>query len=143
MDASTVFQFSNTFALSSWLLMIFLPKWKWTAKIVVGLVAVVLASLYVYYLFNSLSLDDFGKFGELSGLMSLFGSEEAVLLGWIHYLAFDMVVGLYILKHSQKTNISHLLIIPCLFLTFMTGPFGLLVYHIIHWVKTKSYFIEN
>ena len=84
MDASTVFQLANALALVSWALMIFVPKWKWTSRIVVSIVAIGLAILYVYYLFNSLSMEDFGKFGELEGLMTLFKSPEAVLLGWIH-----------------------------------------------------------
>ena len=51
-----------------------------------------------------------------------------LLAGWIHYLAFDFLVGRVVLADAQRRGIHHLLVVPCLLLTFMLGPTGYLVY---------------
>ena len=143
MSASQVYDFCNSFALSSWILMIFFPKWKWTPRIILGLIVVILGLLYSYYLLNSFSFEMFESFGSLEAIMALFTSPEAVLAGWIHYLAFDMVVGWFILGDSQKNKINHLMIIPCLLFTFMMGPIGFLLYIVVRSLTTKQYFFNH
>lgn len=142
MSYSEIFQASNSFAMLTWLLLLFLPRWKWTGRIVVGVSVSLLAALYVFFVFQTFTADSFGDFGSLAGVMSLFTQEKAVLVGWIHYLAFDLMVGYYITRDSVKHGISHLVIVPCLLCTFMLGPTGLLLYFLIRLVKTKQYFWE-
>ena len=143
MSASQVYDFCNSFALTSWILMIFVPKWKWTPRIILGLIVVILGLLYSYFLLDSFSFAMFESFGSLEGIMALFTSSEAVLAGWIHYLAFDMVVGWFILRDSQKNKINHFLIIPCLILTFIVGPIGFLLYIAVRSLITKQYFFNH
>ena len=57
-------------------------------------------------------------------------------MGWIHYLAFDLFVGAWEVRDAQARGIHHLLVIPCLFLTLMAGPGGLLLYWAIRIVHT-------
>ncbi len=142
MDAHQVFGLANNLAMISWLLMILLPRWKWTAKLIVGVSVTILAFTYAYYIIKTFDSSSFSSFGSLSGVMSLFTQPEAVLAGWIHYLAFDLMVGRFVLLDSQKLGISHFLIIPCLLGCFMLGPIGLLLYLLIRIVRTKSYFLE-
>jgi len=54
-----------------------------------------------------------------------------VLAGWVHYLAFDLFIGCWIVLDAQERHIKHLLLVPCLGLTFMFGPVGLLLYFIL------------
>lgn len=143
MTPAQIFQFVNTFVLPGWLLLIFLPKWKWTDKIITGIIVTILAIFYVYYIAKIFMPADIKSFGSLHGVMQLFTNETAVLAGWIHYLAFDLMTGLFEIKNAQKNNISHLLIIPCLFFTFMFGPIGLLLFFLIRFIKTKNYFAVN
>ena len=75
--------------------------------------------------------------------MSLFTNPALVTAGWVHYLAFDLMTGIWIKRNSLKYGIPHLLVIPCLLLTFMLGPVGLLLYLLIRSLKTKHYFAEN
>ena len=63
-------------------------------------------------------------FGSLDSVMELFTDEKAVLGGWIHYLAFDLLVGMWIVDKNQTLKISPFLIAPCLVFTFMLGPVG-------------------
>ncbi len=73
----------------------------------------------------------------------LFENPVVLLAGWIHYLAFDLWVGCWELTNAQKLGINHFLVIPCLFLTFMFGPIGLLLYFIIRAMVTKKLSHEN
>lgn len=69
-----------------------------------------------------------GGFGSLAGVMKLFTNPWAVLAGWVHYLAFDLFVGAWEVRDAEQHGVSHLLVVPCLFFTFMLGPIGLLMY---------------
>jgi Domain of unknown function (DUF4281) len=137
-----IFKLSSTLAMIAWLFLIIAPRWKWTGRVVVGFIITLLCIVYAYTLAGTFKADDFKSFNSLSGVMQLFTNEKAVLAGWIHYLAFDLMVGLFILHDSLKNNISHFIIIPCLLLTFMLGPVGLLLYFVIRIIRTKKYFIN-
>ncbi len=142
MDYEQIFQACNSLALLNWLLLIVAPRWKWTGRITVGIVVTILSALYVFGVTQALDLSSLNDFGSLEGVMSLFTKEAAVLVGWLHYLAFDLMTGYFILRNSAKYDISHWFIIPCLLFTFMLGPTGLLLYFIIRWIKTKQYFLD-
>ena len=83
--------------------------------------------------------ESFQSFSTLSGLLSLFSTKEAVLLGWIHYLAFDLLAGLYISKDAEKNKLDPWLIRPVFIFTFMAGPLGFLLYTIIRTVTIRKY----
>ncbi len=122
--------------------MIIMPRWQWTSRIVVGVIVTILSLTYAYFISQSLKLEDFSSFGSLIGVTELFSNPVAVLAGWIHYLAFDLMVGWFILMDSKRENINRFLIIPCLFFTFMMGPVGLLLYLLLRWGITKRYFVD-
>jgi len=69
-----------------------------------------------------------GGFDTLAEVKALFSVDALLLAGWIHYLAFDLFIGAWIVRDSQTHDLRHWLVIPCLFFTLMTGPFGLLTY---------------
>jgi chromate transport protein ChrA len=69
-----------------------------------------------------------GGFGSLSQLHDLFQNPWLLLAGWVHYLAFDLLVGAWECTDAQKRQISHFLVIPCLLLTSLFGPIGFLLY---------------
>ena len=75
--------------------------------------------------------------------MLLFKSKDWVLTGWIHYLAFDLFIGVWIFHDSLKNNIKHATIIPSLLLTLFLGPFGLLTYYIFKAIKLKKLWYLN
>ena len=129
MNLDTAFQLANTLVLPHWLLMIVAPRWRGTQWLMSTLlIPGLLALLYVYYLFTSGGNLDFRSFSTLAGVVALFKQDQAVLAGWIHYLAFDLVTGSWILRNGQEQGVNHLLLIPCLLLCFMLGPCGLLLF---------------
>lgn len=76
-------------------------------------------------------------FGSLSSVMTLFTKEDAVLAGWIHYLAFDLLVGMWMLDLNKALGIHKAIMAPCLVLTFMLGPIGFLVFIIVKTLKNQ------
>ena len=131
---SNAFNLATAIALAGWCALFGYPWWPQLARTMVFTVAVMLLSaLYIYFLFFAGRLDDAGttirgNFRSLSGVISLFKSPRVVLAGWIHYLAFDLMVGLFIAVDGARVGIAHGWLIPVLFLTLMFGPAGLLLY---------------
>jgi hypothetical protein len=143
MNADKIFSLANLTALCGWALLTILPRWRYTKMLVhAGLIPLMLSLLYLLLILLYFGQAE-GGFGTLNGVMKLFENKYAVLTGWVHYLAFDLFVGAWEVSDSQKHSIHHLLIIPCLFLTFMLGPVGLLAYFIVRAVTTKKALHEN
>ena len=69
-----------------------------------------------------------GGFGSLAEVMALFTMPEIALAGWIHYLAFDLLVGAWEVRTARREGIAFLLVLPCLALTFLFGPAGFLAF---------------
>lgn len=126
-------------AMLMWILMIFTPKWKVTRFLIDYKVIPIILSLgYAFYIVQAILIGGAMDFGSLESVMALFTEENAVLAGWIHYLAFDLLVGMWILNQNQKIGIHHIIIIPCLLGTFMFGPIGFLLFIIIKSIKTNK-----
>jgi len=142
MTLETVFSICSTLALLSWIaLFAFYPR-KWIYKLLFSGVLVLFALTYLYFIILGLSAESEGGFGSLSEIAALFQKEEALLAGWIHYLAFDLFVGMWITQDADKRGINRWLVLPCLFFTFMLGPVGLLMYIIIRMIRSKQ-LIQN
>lgn len=140
MSPEAVFSLANTLVLPQWLLMVVAPRWfvtKWLMNSF--LIPVCLAVIYIIYLFGN-GLPDFAAFGTLAGVKGLFskGGDGVMLAGWVHYLAFDLVAGTFVVRDSQEKGISHWLIVLPLFFCFMLGPIGLLLYWLIRLVHTRT-----
>ena len=69
-----------------------------------------------------------GGFGSIEEVRVLFANDSALAAGWLHYLAFDLFVGAWISRDGIARGVPALLILPCLVLTFLFGPSGLLLY---------------
>jgi Domain of unknown function (DUF4281) len=143
MSPDTVFSVCNSIALLGWIILIFLPMWRSSDKFIIGVMVTLFAGIYTYYIIVNLSAIDMKSFSTLKGLTGLFRNPLAVLIGWVHYLAFDLMAGIFIKKNSLKYGISHWLVVPCLLLTFMFGPIGLLLYLVIRSFTGKKYFADN
>jgi ABA DEFICIENT 4-like len=138
MKPETIFSIANFIALAGWILLVFAPRWSWTRKIVFsGAIPLLLAFTYLILVILFFGRSE-GGFGSLPDVMKLFTNEWNVLAGWIHYLAFDLFVGAWEVKDAQARGISHWFVIPCLFLTFLLGPIGFLLYHILRLIVSNK-----
>jgi Domain of unknown function (DUF4281) len=125
------FKLATAAALVGWLLILLLPAWAHTERAVRWGVGTLLSLLYVYLLFMARHLDTEkprGGFFSLRGVISLFKNPRVVLAGWVHFLAFDLLVALWIRSDAAALPISHWMLIPVYLLTLMFGPAGLLAY---------------
>jgi ascorbate-specific PTS system EIIC-type component UlaA len=128
MKAEQIFSIANMTALLSWLILLVAPRWTVTRKIILsGAIPLLLSAAYLILIVLFFGRAE-GGFGSLAEVMKLFTNEWAALAGWIHYLAFDLLVGVWEVKDSQARGISHWFVIPCLILTFLLGPIGFLLY---------------
>lgn len=117
--------------------MIIVPNWKVTQSLITHkAIPIVLSLVYIVYITKAMMISGSLDFGSLASVMALFTEENAVLGGWVHYLAFDLIVGMYILDQNKTLRIKHWLIVPCLLCTFMLGPIGFLLFVIIKKVKS-------
>ena len=142
MKPETLFLILNNLATAVWLLMIFTPKWKVTQTIISTFsVVIILGIAYTFIIVTSFGKINFMDFSSLEGIMKLLHSSDewGTNAFWFHYLAFDLFVGTWILKDSQKSSIPHLLVIPCLLFTFMLGPFGFVLYQILKFIRAKFF----
>ncbi len=133
-----LFQTASVLALIGWLLLMAMPGWAHAASVVVGVVVVLLAIIYAWVLFAALRQrpePGSGKpgFFTLGGVLALLRNPTAALAAWIHILAFDLMVGVYIRHEGALAGISHWALLPCYVLTLMFGPLGLLAFLGLRW----------
>lgn len=131
MDYAQLFQLANLLVLPGWLLLLLVPRWHWTGKLIYsGAYSAAFALLYLFLLLNSweeVALD----FSSLNSVQSLFQHPAALLAGWVHYLAFDLFIAGWMIQNSWHYEIKHYWMIPVLFITLNLGPVGLLLYLLI------------
>jgi hypothetical protein len=128
MSPDQIFSLVNFVALSSWVLLALLPRRRWVANVLAGMaVPALLAAVYVAIIATKWAGSS-GGFASLSAVATLFSNPWLLLAGWTHYLAFDLFVGSWEVRDARDRGMPHLLVLPCLALTFLFGPAGWLLY---------------
>lgn len=128
MQPGDIFQIWNMMAMAGWLALLaspFLPKL--TDRIAALVIPVLLAIAYAGLILAFWSGAE-GGFDTLPNVMQLFTQPEIALAGWIHYLAFDLLIGAWEVRTARAERIPFLVVIPCLALTFLFGPAGYLAF---------------
>ncbi len=74
----------------------------------------------------------------IDGLQDFFRSDGGLVLGWTHYLAFDLFAGLWIARDADAKGFSRLVQAPFLLLTFFAGPLGLLLWLVIRERRARA-----
>jgi hypothetical protein len=127
MNLETVFSAASTLAMMGWLLLAFVPRrFSWPVR-AARLVALALAFGYVALLATYFASGE-GSFGSLAGVAELFREPGILLAGWVHYLAFDLLMGSWEREEAVRIGLGPLLLVPSLFLTLMFGPAGWLAF---------------
>jgi hypothetical protein len=129
MDLALIFTLCNSAVMPFWLLLVVAPSWSWTQRLVhSALIPVLLGSVYVAGFLTSPPAPPGASFGSLEGVTLFFSSPHGVLVGWVHYLVFDLFVGAWESRDAMRRGIHPAAVAPCLVLTLMLGPAGLLAY---------------
>lgn len=138
MSIDTVFLICNYGVMPFWLLLAVAPGWTWTGRLVHSiLIPVVLGSVYLTGFLTAPPAPAGASFGTLEGVMLFFSQPHGVLVGWVHYLVFDLFVGAWMVRDARRRGLHHGLVVPCLALTLMLGPIGLLLYTTIRGIRDR------
>jgi hypothetical protein len=126
MNTNLLFNIDNIFVLPFWALMIILPNWEVTRKVMQSYIPfVILAGIYLYFFVGAINPESAQALAspKLADLARAFADEKVTATGWAHFVTMDLFVGRWIYWEGQKTGVwtIHSLIL-CLF----AGPIGLL-----------------
>ena len=122
-----LFSLAGAVVLPCWLLLLFVPRWRWTQRLATFAAPLLLAAVYAALLLSAKPPPGAG-FNSLAQVALLFTARQALLAGWLHYLAFDLFTGAWEARDAARLGISRWLAAPCLLLTFLFGPVGLALY---------------
>ena len=131
---TNIYLWINFGVLPFWLLLIFLPQSRFTQIFVNSIILpVILASAYVYVLYQNFLLDEplyniFKLYLSLDDLYTLFSTESFLLVFWIHFVALNLFLGSWVSRDGIKYNMPRGLVSIPLILIYFTGPLGLVLY---------------
>ncbi len=130
------FRIANFAAVIAWIVLALAAAFGWRRalqRFCGSLVPLLLASAYVVLLVTHWGGP--GDFSSLAGVGLLFRQPAALLAGWLHYLAFDLLVGVMIAQRFLDDRLPRLLLLPVLPLTFLFGPAGWLLFEAIRFAR--------
>jgi Domain of unknown function (DUF4281) len=135
-DLETIYSACSFIALIGWIALACAPLAR---ERLIGAARVIALLLCVLYIVQMLTITEMtgGGFSTLAGVTALFSKAGNVMMGWTHYLAFDLFIGSWEVEDAPKRGIPHWVMIPILFLTLMMGPIGLLAYFIVRFGKSQ------
>jgi ABA4-like protein len=142
MTPEHVFSIANSVALIAWLLLAVMPRLHWVSLLASRIVPATFAATYVLILAAKWGTSS-GNFSSLAGVASLFANPWVLLVGWLHYLAFDLLVGHWEVHDARQRGIPHLLVVPCLALTFLFGPAGWLLYNVVRLSRSRAFALNS
>jgi hypothetical protein len=138
LSAPALFQASGPVAMLGWLALAALPRRIAWRRALAGTVApALIASAYAGLIAAGWSRAQ-GGFDSFEAVRQLFTSDLALLAGWLHYLAFDLLIGCHIDERAERAGISRLAVLPAFVLTFLFGPAGWLLYRVQEWFTLKA-----
>ena len=132
----TRFGLTNAVALLGWLMLAASRRGPRTMAVilfgVVGLLCLAYAVMLGLLVGGVADAGPAGPSGQgaftIEGIRALFASDGGIVVGWTHYLAFDLFVGLWIAKDADHKRFGRLVQLPFLLATLIAGPVGLLVW---------------
>lgn len=146
-DPATAFNLGGKLAMLGWLALLislFVERVGPIAQTAARMaIPALLAIAYGLFIWTGFVEAEGGGFGSIAEVRALFASDSALTAGWLHYLAFDLFVGSWIVADGLKRRIPALLILPCLPLTFLFGPLGLLLFLALRIAFLRRQTVEN
>ncbi len=128
MTLDSIFGLCSLLAVIGWIALLAAPVSRTSLVRTARLFSALLAIGYVIQLFTITQPVQGGSFSTLGGVSALFSMPGNVMLGWTHFLAFDLFTGAWEVEDSGRIGIPHWAVLVPLGLTFLFGPVGLLTY---------------
>lgn len=132
-----LFAIANPVAAAAWAVLMLAPlRFEWPGRL--GVAVALLMSMIYSALIGAYITQGQGDFSSLAGVARLFEHPGLLLAGWVHYLAFDLLVGVWERSEARRIGLSQWLLAPLLFLTFMFGPIGWLLFMAVRHVRRAA-----
>ena len=141
MNPEQIFAVANALALVAWIVLILFQRRPRATDIVVIAAVSLFAATYAGVI-GARWWSSTGSFSTLAGVASLFSDSWLLLAGWLHYLAFDLLVGRWEARDASARGLRPWAVAPSMVLTFLFGPFGLLSYVVLRFALTRAA-VEN
>jgi hypothetical protein len=138
MSPDALFQLANPLAMVGWLALLASPLAPRVAQMTAAVTIPLVLSLGYSGLILAYWWEAPGGFSALPDVQALFTHPHIALAGWLHYLAFDLFIGAWAVRTARAEGIAHWMVIPCLVLTFLFGPAGLLAFAILRFILTRK-----
>lgn len=127
MALDQVFSISGTLAMTGWVILAIAPRrWPLLNALPRLVLPAILSLFYAAYIFPFFALSG-GGYDSLADVRQLFTVDELLLAGWIHYLAFDLMIGAYLADRLDRAGIGRMLQLPVLGATLFFGPVGVIL----------------
>ncbi len=137
MDYQLMFSAVGIAAMLGWLTLVISPLMPvWSDRIAGMIVPFGLSVSYLVLMV--LFPADKGGFGTFAEVVELFTHPTSVMMGWVHFLAFDLLVGAWICRIARREHIKFWFVLPCLPVTFMFGPLGFLLFSAVRGVQAVA-----
>ncbi|MFD1193612.1 ABA4-like family protein [Seohaeicola saemankumensis] len=128
MTPDSLFQIAGPIAMIGWIFLALAPLApKWADRIGGVIIPAILSVGYTAVILGYWWQGQ-GGFDSLANVMLLLSNPWMALAGWVHFLAFDLFIGGWITRQARRDGIPHLVVLPCLLLTFLFGPAGLILF---------------
>ena len=138
MKLELIFSLTGLLAMAGWLVLLASPVIPhWSDRISGYIIPLLLSAGYVT-LFLFFPSEGSGGFGSLAEVIKLFSSPYAMMAGWMHYLAFDLLIGAWMCRTARHYGLRFWLVAPCLPLTFLFGPAGFLAFSIVRYWRRAA-----
>lgn len=137
MKHELIFSFAGILAMAGWISLLLSPLLPtWSERIAGLAIPVILSAGYMIMTFAF--PPPTGGFGSFAEVTELFSHADALIAGWIHYLAFDLLVGAWICRQGRRDGMAFWLVAPCLPVTFLLGPAGYLMFQIVRCARRAA-----
>jgi hypothetical protein len=136
MSLDTAFQVAFVLSILGWVLLFLFPRRRainlWICAWLVPAVFAVAYCVLCVMFWTQASGGFFQRFGSLTEVLRMFGESKGLLFaGWVHYLCFDLFIGAWEARYATAVRMPYLVLFPCLLLTLLFGPAGLLLFQIV------------
>lgn len=144
MSWDNIFTLANVWAMMCWLALLLFPRTDFLKRAILyggtGLLCIAYGSALGLLWSGAVDAGGpgGGDFGSIAGVRALFMSDAGIVIGWMHYLAFDLFAGLWIAQDADARGVNRLVQAPVLALTFLFGPIGMLIWLVVRALRAEK-----
>jgi hypothetical protein len=137
MSAETAFQLVNLAVLPIWTTWIAAPRSRLAARLAANAAIFLLLCTLYAGLLGALLAGGGGEAGfGFDALRAALATPLGFLAGWVHWLAFDLFVGAWIVRESRRLSVEPR---PYLVSTLLAGPLGLGAFLVRRTLRLRSF----